>query len=177
MIRVAIGLGTNLGDRRAHLEHGVRALFLLASPGSFRLASLYETPPLGPPQPDYLNSAVSFGTTLAPEAILERALSIEAEAGRIRKERWGPRTLDLDLLSAVDAQGNEVSVDSPRLTLPHPELTRRAFALAPLLEVLPELEPRYGPPLAGLGGPPRVVGHPEKVGKGYKGWTASVSRK
>jgi 2-amino-4-hydroxy-6-hydroxymethyldihydropteridine diphosphokinase len=174
MIRVVIGLGTNLGDRRAHLEHGVRELFLLAAPGSFRLASLYETPPLGPPQPDYLNSAVSFESPLEPEALLDEALRIEAEAGRVRNERWGPRTLDLDLLCAIDDRGSEVSVDSARLTLPHPELTRRTFALAPLLEVLPELEGRYGSSLAALGGPPRVVGRREMR---RKGWTASVSRK
>lgn len=177
MIRIAIGMGTNLGDRRAHLEAAARALFELttaglAEPESFRLASIYETPPLGPPQPEYFNSAASIVTSLSPEAVLEATLAIEASRGRVRRERWGPRTLDLDLLAAIGADG-ELALDTPRLTLPHPGLASRPFALAPMLEVLPELNMRYAPILASLGGPPVVVAKPAE-GRGYKGWTASA---
>lgn len=173
VIRVAIGLGTNLGDRRAHLTAGLSRLAALAAPGSLRLASLYETPALlaapdATPQPAYLNSAVSFETGLSPEAVLEAALAIEAAEGRVRRERWGPRTLDLDLLAAIDDAGHEISIDAPTLTLPHPELWRRDFALAPLLEVMPELGPRHQEALDALGGPPRRVASPLSY---QLGWT------
>lgn len=180
MIRIVIGMGTNLGDRRAHLDAAREAIAArltrgMGEPASFRLASIYETPPLGPPQPDYFNSAVSFMTGQTPHTWLREVLAIEAEQGRIRAERWGARTLDLDLLTVLDGQ-SEVSVDTSALTLPHPGLVHRPFALAPLLEVLPELNMRYAPILAALGGPPPIVASVEEPGAlgGYKGWTASA---
>jgi len=173
-LRIAIGLGANLRDPRAQLERAVERLEALAEPGSFRLASLYQTPPVGPPQPDYLNSAVSFVTSLAPEAILQIALEIERGEGRVRDVRWGPRTLDLDLLTALGSEG-ELTIDLPQLTLPHPELERRAFALAPLLDVMGELRERYTPPLERLGGPPPIIASPHPTsGGGYKGWTGTA---
>jgi 2-amino-4-hydroxy-6-hydroxymethyldihydropteridine diphosphokinase len=173
-IRIAIGLGANLGDREAQLARAVERLEAVAETGSFRLASLYETPPVGPPQPEYLNSAVSFVTTLAPEAILAIALQIERDEGRVREVRWGPRTLDLDLLTALGPAG-ELTLDLPALTLPHPELRHRAFALAPLLEVMPELQEPYALLLDGLGGPPPIVGSPRlATPRGYKGWTGAA---
>lgn len=172
MIRIAVGLGSNLGERRAHLTGAVLALRTLGD--DVRLASVYETPPLGPSQPDYLNSAISFVTALAPSAILERALVIERQSGRVRDVRWGPRTLDLDLLAGLDEAGAALEVRLPGLTLPHPELIGRPFALAPLLEVLPELAPRYAARLAELGGPPKIVLTPRRDGKG---WTARGHRK
>lgn len=171
-IRIAIGLGGNLGDRQGHLERAVSALGALGH--GLRLASLYETPPVGPPQPDYLNSAISLLTTRGPEEVLARALEIERAEGRVRAERWGPRTLDLDLLAGIDALGAPLTVHSPSLDLPHPELLRRAFALAPLLEVLPELERELAPALARLGGPPPRVGLARACGKG---WTPTERRK
>jgi 2-amino-4-hydroxy-6-hydroxymethyldihydropteridine diphosphokinase len=175
VMRVAIGLGTNLGDRRAHLTGALDRLAELAMPGTLRVASLYETPALGPPQPAFLNSAVSLETELSPEAVLTAALAIEAAAGRVRRERWGPRTLDLDLLTAIDGAAHELRLDTPTLTIPHPELARRDFALAPMLEVMPELSGHYRPLLEKLGGPPPVVGR-AKRGRdgGYKGWTATA---
>lgn len=110
---------------------------------------VYETPPVGPPQPSYLNAAFRLETDLGPEALLERLLDIEAMLGRVREVRWGPRTLDLDLLF-IDG----VEVRSPRLTVPHPRLHERAFALAPLLDVAPELADRYGAALVSAGGSP-----------------------
>lgn len=172
MIRVGIGLGGNLSDRRASLTAALAELRRLGT--DLRVGSLYETEAVGPPQPDYLNSAVCLRTGLEPEALLEELLRIERRAGRVRTTRWGPRTLDLDLLAGLDEAGRQLVVDTPTLTLPHPELSRRAFALAPLLEVLPELRSAYGPVLAALGGPPPRVGRPLAGGKG---WTAAAHRK
>jgi len=144
-----VGLGANLGERVATLKSAVLAL---QAHGDVRaLSSLYETAAVGPPQPDYLNAAVLLDSTLAPGQLLLALLTIERTHGRERRERWGPRTLDLDLLYSPALLLNE-----PDLTLPHPELTRRAFALAPLLDVAPSaLDPhtgaRYADLLAGLG--------------------------
>lgn len=126
-----IGLGANLGDRLGTLGSAVLAL---AGAGSvLRLSSIYETQAVGPPQPDYLNAAVLLGSKLPPLELLRVLLTIERDHGRERRERWGPRTLDLDLLYSPS-----VSLNDPALTLPHPELHRRAFALVPLLDVLPD---------------------------------------
>jgi 2-amino-4-hydroxy-6-hydroxymethyldihydropteridine diphosphokinase len=131
VIRIAIGLGGNLGDRQGHLERAVHALGALGH--GLRLASLYETPPVGPPQPDYLNSALSLLTALSPEEVLARALEIERSEGRVRAQRWGPRTLDLDLL---DYHGL-VRRPPARPVLPHPGIAERIFVLAPLAEIAP----------------------------------------
>lgn len=173
-MRIAIGLGANLGDRRGQMERAAQTLASIAEPGTFRLASLYESAPVGPPQPAYLNSAVSFVTSLEPEQVLRYALEIERSEGRVRDVRWGPRTLDLDLLAGLGPDG-ELSVEGPGLTVPHPELTSRAFALAPLLDVMPELHPHYAPVLAALGGPPPIVAAAQpSPGGGYKGWTGAA---
>jgi 2-amino-4-hydroxy-6-hydroxymethyldihydropteridine diphosphokinase len=139
-----IGLGANLGDRLATLKSAVLALH---PHGMVRAVSaLYESAALGPPQPGYLNAAVLLDSALAPGQLLTQLLGIERAHGRERRERWGPRTLDLDLLFSPSLLLNE-----PGLTLPHPELTRRAFALAPLLDVAADArEPRSGTRYADL---------------------------
>jgi 2-amino-4-hydroxy-6-hydroxymethyldihydropteridine diphosphokinase len=106
-----------------------------------RCSSLYRTAPVGIlSQPDFVNAVALLETTLAPEALLDALLDIEARFGRIRRERNGPRTLDLDLLLYDD-----IELDLPRLTLPHPRLHLRAFVLLPLAEVAPDLAiPRRG---------------------------------
>jgi 2-amino-4-hydroxy-6-hydroxymethyldihydropteridine diphosphokinase len=163
---VVVALGTNLGDREAHL---VDARARLAQVLDVVAASeVYETPPLGPPQPDYLNAALLAETPLDPERVLAHCLAIERALGRVRDVRWGPRTIDLDVLWADDDGGPRV-VSSPTLTLPHPHLSERAFALAPLLDVRPDLDARFGPALAALGGRPCVVA--------VKGWTSFRRRK
>jgi 2-amino-4-hydroxy-6-hydroxymethyldihydropteridine diphosphokinase len=129
--RYVVGLGANLGDRRGTLRSAVLALG--AHGAVARLSHLYETAALGPPQPDYLNAAALLESPLAPRALLDELLGIERRHGRKRRERWGPRTLDLDLLHSPGLTLNE-----PGLALPHPELTRRPFALLPLLDVLPD---------------------------------------
>lgn len=131
--RVVIGLGANVGDRRANID---RAIAMLAeTPGVELLAvsPIAETAPVGPPQDPYLNGAVLVRTTLSLRALLDASLDIERALGRVRGERWGPRTLDLDLLWSDGSPVNE-----PGLVVPHPELMNRAFALGPLLAVLPD---------------------------------------
>ncbi|MBN2023827.1 MAG: 2-amino-4-hydroxy-6-hydroxymethyldihydropteridine diphosphokinase [Pirellulales bacterium] len=127
-----IGLGANLGDRVRTLQ---AAVDLLAHEGSVRLLAKsrwHETLPVGGPpgQPPYLNGAATLETTLTPETLLERLQTIERALGRARGRRWGPRTIDLDLL----LHGEEV-LDSPRLTVPHPRMAWRRFVLAPAAEV------------------------------------------
>lgn len=126
-----VGLGANLGDRRATLKSAVQAL--AAQAALLGVSDLYASRAVGPEQPDYLNAAVLLESSLTPSQLLGELLGIERAHGRVRRERWGPRTLDLDLLHSPDLVVNEAD-----LTLPHPELTGRAFALAPLLDVAPD---------------------------------------
>jgi 2-amino-4-hydroxy-6-hydroxymethyldihydropteridine diphosphokinase len=126
-----LGLGSNLGQRLVYLRAAVRQLQHHTQITA--LSALYETDAIGPAQPDYLNAAVRLRTTLGPQQLLELALRIEQAAGRVRLERWGPRTLDLDVLFIAGQ-----TVDQPGLVVPHRELTQRAFALLPLLDVMPD---------------------------------------
>lgn len=134
-----LGLGSNLGDRRATLVAAVRELEALGR--VVGVSALYETDPVGPPQPDYLNAAVRLHTATSPEALLAELLAIERRHGRVRRERWGPRCLDLDILWIVGS-----CVRMPELEVPHPELERRPFALLPLLDVAPGAAPPEGGP-------------------------------
>jgi 2-amino-4-hydroxy-6-hydroxymethyldihydropteridine diphosphokinase len=127
-----IGLGGNLGDRALLLGQAVRALAVMPGVEVRACSSLYETAAVGPPQPDYLNAVLVVQTALEPGALLESLRALERAAGRERRERWGPRTLDADLL----LYGERV-VEEPGLTVPHPELHRRRFVLEPLAEVAP----------------------------------------
>lgn len=135
--KVYVGLGANLGDREATIR---RALELLAAtPGIELLAvsTLRETDPVGyADQPRFLNGVAALETELAPRGLLDRLLAVERELGRVRGEgpRFGPRTIDLDLL----LYGDEV-VEEPGLVVPHPRLTDRRFVLEPLHELDPEL--------------------------------------
>jgi len=144
-----VGLGANLGDRRATLAWAARECGRLGDLSA--ISSLYETLPVdGPEQPDFLNAAVRLLTNLAPNALLARLLEIERLAGRERSTRWGPRTLDLDILWM-----GQLDITAPGLVIPHPRLACRPFALVPLLEVAPRAaHPRtgalYSDALAGL---------------------------
>lgn len=133
---MVIGLGSNLGDRLANLDGAVARLRANRDIHVLRRSPVYETPPAGgPPQGDYLNAAVLVVTALDARDILERALRIEIELGRVRSAdtRWGPRTIDLDLLWI---EGEAVAEDG--LLVPHPRVTERPFALRPLLDVAPD---------------------------------------
>ncbi|WP_409918488.1 2-amino-4-hydroxy-6-hydroxymethyldihydropteridine diphosphokinase [Hyphomonas sp.] len=134
MAEAAIGLGSNLGDRAAHLAGAARALAKLNGTRIIAASSLWQTPPVGPPgQQDYYNACLILETALPAEELLAACLAIEATHGRERRERWGPRTLDMDILWY-----GELVLDTDRLTLPHPRLAERAFVLAPLSEIAPE---------------------------------------
>jgi 2-amino-4-hydroxy-6-hydroxymethyldihydropteridine diphosphokinase len=130
---VFLGLGTNVGDREGNLDRGLR---LLESRGFAITASssVYETEPVGgPPQGRFLNMVVAGETPLAPETLLAACLATERDLGRVRSERFGPRTLDVDIL----IYGERV-LDTPDLTVPHPQLHERRFVLVPLAEIAPE---------------------------------------
>jgi 2-amino-4-hydroxy-6-hydroxymethyldihydropteridine diphosphokinase len=147
-----IGAGANLGIPSDNLARGLSALIQLPELQLRALSRIYESDPVGPPQPRYLNAAVRVSSVLPALALLERLLAIEASLGRIRNVRWGPRTLDLDLLWA------DQPVDHDRLHVPHRHLRERPFALAPLLDVAPELADEYEPILERLGGAPELWG-------------------
>jgi 2-amino-4-hydroxy-6-hydroxymethyldihydropteridine diphosphokinase len=148
-----VGIGTNLGAREAAIRAARDLLDARAGIDVVAMSALYETHPLGPPQADYLNAALRLETSLSPEALLSVLLRTERRLGRRRSpdERWGPRSIDLDLL--WDERG---PYESRALRVPHPELVNRSFALGPLLDVAPELDGVYGGALARAGGaPPR----------------------
>jgi 2-amino-4-hydroxy-6-hydroxymethyldihydropteridine diphosphokinase len=135
MERVYIGLGSNLAEPREQLRGALKALAALPSSSLVAVSSLYISDPLGPPdQPRYNNAVAALDTSLAPLTLLDALQAIEQAQGRERKaERWGPRTLDLDILLFGDRL-----LDEPRLTVPHYHLHARAFVLYPLAEVAPD---------------------------------------
>ncbi len=146
---VVLALGSNLGDRLANLQLGVDVL--AADPGieAIAVSRVFETIPVGgPDQPDYLNAVLLADSALPALAILDRCLAAELKAGRVRTGRWGPRTLDVDVIAC----GAEISA-GPVLTLPHPRARERAFVLAPWLDVDPDaVLPGNGPVAALLAG-------------------------
>lgn len=134
---VAIALGSNLGESLLILENAL--VELANTPGVELIARShwYQTKPIGPSQPDYLNGCALLAVELTPETLLKTLLEIEAKAGRVRGERWGPRTLDLDLLLYGD-----LILNTPDLQIPHPRMHERAFVLVPLAEIAPDwIEP------------------------------------
>jgi 2-amino-4-hydroxy-6-hydroxymethyldihydropteridine diphosphokinase len=133
-VRAFVGLGSNLGDREATIARAVELLSGAEGVEIVAVSSLRETEPWGPvDQPSYLNGAAEVTTDLPPRALLDVLLAVERALGRERGgERWGPRTIDLDLLLY-----DGVTVDEPGLTVPHPRLHERRFALEPLAELAP----------------------------------------
>lgn len=148
MTRAVIALGSNLGDREGHLAHALARLAEGPETSVIAVSTLYETAPVGGPdgQGPYLNGAALIETMLGPAALLERLLAIEAERLRERRVRWGPRTLDLDLILYEDTVS-----DGGTLTLPHPRAHERRFVLAPVADVAPGWRhPRLGRTMAEL---------------------------
>lgn len=132
---VAIGLGGNLGDPVASFALAIGRFRAHEAITVTALSSVYRTAPWGNrDQPEFRNMAALLRTSLDPVTLLTLCLAIEHEAGRERRERWGPRTLDLDILKAGDAV-----IDRPRLQLPHPRAAQRAFVLVPLAEIAPQM--------------------------------------
>ncbi|WP_158781772.1 2-amino-4-hydroxy-6-hydroxymethyldihydropteridine diphosphokinase [Pantoea sp. BAV 3049] len=136
MNRVYLALGSNLADPLHQVQAALDALAALPQTTLVTTSSFYRTPPYGPPnQPDYLNAAVALDTGLEPEALLDLTQRIELDQGRVRKdERWGPRTLDLDIMLFGD-----LTLNTPRLIVPHYDIRNRAFMLVPLLSIAPEI--------------------------------------
>jgi len=131
-----IAIGSNLASPLEQVNAAVQALGDIPQTRVVALSSFYRTPPLGPQdQPDYLNAAIALDTALNAEALLENTQRIELQQGRVRKEeRWGPRTLDLDIMLFGDAV-----INTERLTVPHYDMKRRGFMLWPLFEIAPDL--------------------------------------
>ncbi|NJR75564.1 MAG: 2-amino-4-hydroxy-6-hydroxymethyldihydropteridine diphosphokinase [Scytonema sp. CRU_2_7] len=139
-VNSAIALGSNLGDSRSILEAATETL--AQTPGIILKAksSWYKTKAVGPPQPDYINGAVILQVEMIPQLLLKTLLQIENKFGRVRQERWGARTLDLDLLLY-----NDLILNTPNLQVPHPRMRERAFVLVPLAEIAPDwVEPISG---------------------------------
>ncbi|MDE0803571.1 MAG: 2-amino-4-hydroxy-6-hydroxymethyldihydropteridine diphosphokinase [Acidimicrobiales bacterium] len=132
MTRAFLGLGSNVGDRESHLRNALASL-----PGLVATSDLYETDPVGgPDQGRFLNLVAQIDTDLGPHDLLGVCHRIESAAGRVRDVRWGPRTLDVDILW-IDG----VTIDTPDLTIPHPRMWERRFVLEPLAELDPTLVP------------------------------------
>lgn len=135
MTRSYLALGSNLGDRLAYLQGAVDALARVPGVTVVAVSRVYETDPVGgPEQGAYLNAVVAVDTDLDPHALLATAQQLERDAQRVRGERWGPRTLDVDVLLYDD-----LTIDTPQLVVPHPRMWERGFVLAPLRDVAPDL--------------------------------------
>ena len=138
MAKVAISIGSNLGDKFANVRGSVKHIAELERTELLSVSSLYKTEPVGyEPQEDFINMAVVIDTELEPYELLEQLQQIEQDFKRERTIPNGPRTLDLDIISYEG-----VTIDEPKLTIPHPRMNWRRFALEPLAEIAPELEPR-----------------------------------
>ena len=125
-----VALGSNLGDRLEHMRAAARRLDGTRGIDVVRSSRVYETEPVGPPQPPYLNAVIEVATTLTPHELLEAARGVEDSLGRVRAERLGPRTIDVDILVY-----DELIVDEPDLEIPHPRMHERGFVLVPLGEL------------------------------------------
>ncbi len=135
-MRAYIGLGSNLDDPVLQVRKGLRALGQLPQTRVLAESALYRSSPLGAAdQPDYVNAVAALDTELSPQALLRNLQAVEVEHGRVRGAvRWAPRTLDLDILLYGDSRLTE-----PLLTVPHPQITKRAFVLVPLRQIAPEI--------------------------------------
>jgi 2-amino-4-hydroxy-6-hydroxymethyldihydropteridine diphosphokinase len=134
-VRAYLGIGSNIGSRLGYLQLAVTELVRTPGIDVVGLSRVYETEPVGgPPQDLYLNAVVAIDTDLEPHDLLRECLRIEERAERERAERWGPRTLDVDVLLVGDYR-----IDDADLTLPHPRMWERGFVLAPLRDVAPDL--------------------------------------
>ena len=134
-MRAYLGLGSNLGDRRANIDEAIRRLGATEGIHVTKVSSMYDTKPVGgPPQPDYLNAACEIETELSPHELLRSALAVEDAMGRTREVRWGARNIDIDILVCGD-----MLINDDELTVPHPLMTEREFVLRPLAEIAPSL--------------------------------------
>ena len=137
-MRAFLALGSNLGDRWAHLRRAVRAM-----PDVTRISPVYETEPVGGPagQGRFLNAVVEMETDLGPRELLGVCRRLEEAAGRVRRQHHGPRSLDVDVLLVGDPAQDRTTVEEPDLTVPHPRMWERPFVLIPLADLAPDLVP------------------------------------
>jgi 2-amino-4-hydroxy-6-hydroxymethyldihydropteridine diphosphokinase len=153
-VRAYLALGANLGDRLAALAEAVRRLSAASQVAIESTSRVYESDPVGPAQTDYLNAVIGVETGRSARGLLEAALDVERSMGRVRGERWGPRTIDIDVLSY-----GRSSIEELDLVVPHPRMHERGFVLVPLLELDPD------PVLPGG----RSAGAIRPVGPGWSG--------
>lgn len=146
MEKVFIGLGSNLGNRKKNIENSVDLFVGAKRINLLKRASYYETEPVGPNQPWFINTAIEVETSFTPEALLDRCKEVERKIGRVDTLHWGPRLVDLDLLLFGDR-----TLNTERLEIPHPQMEKREFVLRPLIELEPKLtHPELGTPLKAL---------------------------
>jgi 2-amino-4-hydroxy-6-hydroxymethyldihydropteridine diphosphokinase len=135
-VRAYLGIGSNLGDRLANLQAAVDGLASADGVDVVAVSPVYETDPVGgPEQGDFLNAVVAIETERSPRELLDLAQQLEADAHRVKTEKWGPRTLDVDVLLVGDQEVHE-----PDLEVPHPRMRERGFVMVPLRDVAPELD-------------------------------------
>lgn len=139
MVKAYLGLGSNIGDRAHQLQQAIRIIDQYQYIDVTSISPIYETEPVGyTDQPQFLNLCIEIETTLNPQELLKRCLETEEALHRVRKIRWGPRTLDVDIL----LYGNEI-IEEDNLIIPHPKMTERAFVLIPLNDIASKhIEPR-----------------------------------
>ena len=130
-----IGLGSNMGDKPANIRDAIRRLTEAGDIRLVRASRLYRTPPWGVLEQDwFVNACIAVATDLAPYDLLARCLAVETEMKRVRHQRWGPRVIDVDVLTY-----RNVTLDDPKLMVPHPRIVERAFVLLPLKDIAPDL--------------------------------------
>ncbi len=143
---VAIALGSNLGDSLTILKNAIQTLSKIPDITLNTYSSWYQTQPIGPQQPDYLNGCALLKVDLSPHKLLEVVLDVEKQFKRVRLEHWGQRSLDIDIILY-----NDLILDTPNLQIPHPRMRERAFVLVPLAEIAPDwIEPVSGKAIAQL---------------------------
>ena len=130
MSKTAIALGSNLGDSLTILKSSLTVINSVPGVNLVVVSSWYRTQPIGPPQPDYLNGCAILNVQQTPEELLALLQAVELQFGRVRNEKWGARTLDLDIILYED-----LIINTPNLTIPHPRMYERAFVLVPLTEI------------------------------------------
>lgn len=145
MADVYIALGSNMDSPHSQLDSALEAIAQHPHMQLSGVSSRYQTPPIGPQQPDFINAAAELSTDLSPPALLDALQAIEQQQNRVRNIHWGPRTLDLDILLY-----DNLVLESERLTIPHPRLSERAFVLVPLTDLNPQLALPSGETVAEL---------------------------
>lgn len=150
MADVYIALGSNMDSPHQQLDSALEALAQHPNMQLVAVSDRYQTPPIGPQQPDFINAAAQLSTDLSPLDLLDALQAIEQQQNRVRSIHWGPRTLDLDILFYNDLIGSSLVIESERLTIPHPRIGERAFVLVPLMDLNPQLALPSGETVAQL---------------------------